>query len=139
MLPSAGEVDLALSIDHFMTLLDPAAAAELKSLLRLLENALPGLVFDGRVRPFTASTTESQDATLRAWRRSRLHLRRGGFKVLCALCSSTYFGDPRVYEAIGYPGPPDYSKPKFGKQRMKPYEFAAANCACAGRYCYHLA
>jgi len=107
--PSAASLDVAAGIDAFVSLLDPAAGAELKSLLRLLENGVAGLLLDGRPRPFTACSPEVQDATLHAWQHSRIGLRRSGMKVLRGFCSSTYYSDPRVYSHVGYPGPPDFS------------------------------
>lgn len=107
--PGASDLDVAAGIDAFVAGLHPNAGAELKSLLRLLENAVVGLLFDGRGRPFTASTTEEQDATLRSWQHSHIQLRRSGLKVLRGLTSSVYYSDPLVYSNVGYPGPPDFS------------------------------
>lgn len=120
--PGGSTLDVAYGIDTFVARLDPAAGTELKALLRLLENAVAGLLLDGRPRPFTACSPEVQDATLEAWRQSRIQLRRSGMKVLVGLCSSTYYSDPRVYSHVGYPGPPDFSS--FEPPPPKPAEQA---------------
>ena len=107
--PSASALDVAAGVDAFVAGLHPGAGTELKGLLRLLENAVAGLLFDGRPRPFTACSVEEQDATLRSWQHSRLHLRRSGMKVLRGLSASIYYSDSRVHDSVGYPGPPDFS------------------------------
>lgn len=105
--PSAASLGVAESVDELLATLDPATAGEIRLLLRLLENALPGLLLDGRSRPFTACTPAQQDEALRAWQLSTLSVRRSGYKVLRSLCASAYYADPRVFAACGYGGPPD--------------------------------
>jgi hypothetical protein len=107
--PAAHAIDVAGAVDALLATLDPATTGEIKLLLRLLENALPGALLDGRVRPFTACSPEQQDATLAAWQHSAILVRRAGYKVLRALCASTYYADPRSFAGSGYPGPPDFS------------------------------
>jgi hypothetical protein len=107
--PSADEVGVAERVDALLITLDDVTVGEIKLLLRLLENALPGLLLDGRVQTFTASSEVEQDRVLEAWRTSRVYVRRGGFSALRGLCASSYFSHPSTYAGSGYPGPPDFS------------------------------
>lgn len=108
-LPTASEARVAEKLDQLLSTLDPAVTVELSQLLRLIENALVGFAFDGRIRAFTALTPERQDRVLEGWRTSRLPLRRAGFKALAGLCNATYWATPSTWPHTGYPGPPDYT------------------------------
>ena len=81
--------------------------AGLKTVLGILENGLSGALFLERVTPFTALTPDDQDRTLLAFRDSRVALRRTIFRALAGLVGSLYYGDPRAWPSVGYPGPPD--------------------------------
>lgn len=107
--PTAAELEVAEKIDDLLARGEAATAAELIQVLSLLENALVGLLLGGRLTTFTGSSVEVQDAVLDGWRRSRLPLLRTAFKALNGLVGASYFGDPRTFALVGYPGPPDYS------------------------------
>ena len=112
LLPSNGvypdpiELEVAEKIDTLMSRAHPGTAQEIKLVLRLIENAAAGLLFDGNPRPFTQCTPEKQDQILEAWRTSRLSVRRGAFKAINSLCAGTYYADPRTHRFLGYNGPP---------------------------------
>lgn len=106
--PASTELEVPEKIDALLARSHPAVGAEVKSVLQLIENGAAGLLFDGHPRPFTARTPAEQDATLQAWRSSRLHLRRTAFKAVHGLCTAAYFASPEVYARVGYPGPPDF-------------------------------
>ncbi|HET9451941.1 MAG TPA: hypothetical protein VFO83_13715, partial [Aggregicoccus sp.] len=55
---------------------------------------------------FTRLSPEAQDAVIADWRDSGLALRRTGFQALRALAAGAYYSSPRVWPAVGYPGPP---------------------------------
>ncbi len=109
-LPSARDLGVATLLDQTLHTLHPLDAAELHQLLLLVENALVGMVFDGRPRPFTACSPPQQDRALAAWRDSRLQLRRSGFKALRGLIMAAYWGHPDTFAGSGYPGPPDFGQ-----------------------------
>ena len=108
--PSPRELGIAAQIDAHVATLHPADQAELQQALHLLENALAGLLLDGRTQPFSVASPEARDRALRAWQSSSIGALRRGFKALRGLCASTYFGNPAVYAAVGYPGPPDFGQ-----------------------------
>jgi len=113
--PPASELQVAEKIDALLASSDPALGAEMKQVLHLLENALAGFVFDGRVRPFTQLPASEQDEVLRAWQHSRLHVRRTAYAALHGLCAAAYYASPAIYARVGYPGPPD-----FGNVAVRP-------------------
>ncbi|HMV65939.1 MAG TPA: gluconate 2-dehydrogenase subunit 3 family protein, partial [Myxococcota bacterium] len=108
--PSASDVMVPEKIDALLATCDPAMTGEVSQALLLLENALAGLVLDGRARAFTACDADEQEAILEGWRTSRLHLRRQVYKALRGLCASAYYASPEVYAAVGYPGPPSFGE-----------------------------
>ena len=103
--PTPEEIRVAFIADRLVAHADPSAQQELKQLLGLLESPALGFVFDGRTEPFTQLSAEAQDATLRAWETSKVTVRRTGFQALRSLVLSCYYGSPRVWPALGYPGP----------------------------------
>src|SRR2546426_62775 len=54
---------------------------------------------------------EELDERLRAWRDSRLSVRRTGFKALRGLCCAAYYSSIETYPSVGYPGPPELTAP----------------------------
>lgn len=105
---SATELEVAEKVDRLLASVHPGVQGEIRQLLRLFENALAGFVFDRRFSTFTASPPELQDATLEAWRTSRLDVRRTGFKALQGLVAGAYYGSSEVHRSLGYAGPPNY-------------------------------
>ena len=108
-LPTAASLDIAALVDTHVSTLAQADQDELILGLRLLENALAGLLLGGRPRTFTGSSLELQKATLEAWRTSRFLVQRKVWKATRALVVATYWGHPDLYAHAGYPGPPDFS------------------------------
>lgn len=109
-LPSADELEIASTLDAAFASFHPGDVAELKQALRLLDNALPGLLLDGRWGPFSRASAQARAQTLLAWRTSRIRLRRRVYKALHGLVMTTYWGHPRTWPHVGYPGPPDFGQ-----------------------------
>ena len=93
-------------VDEALACAAPEAQTDIAKVLGLFENALPGLLLDGRARPFTQLDSAAQDRVLEAWRDSRLVLRRSAYQALRKLCLGACYGDPAMWRAIRYPGPP---------------------------------
>lgn len=104
--PAADPVDIAHVIDRALARAVPEARADVRQLLALFDNALAGALLDGRLRPFTALDADGQDAVLRAWRDSRLVLRRSGYKALRNLCATSFYRQEKAWAQAGYDGPP---------------------------------
>jgi hypothetical protein len=105
--PHADPVAIAQGVDEALSRAVAEGQADLVKLLGLFENALPGLLFDGRTAPFTRLDAAGQDRVLTSWRDSRFVVRRSGYHALRRLCLGVYYGDPRAWPSIGYAGPPD--------------------------------
>lgn len=98
---------IARGVDEALSRAVPEGQKDLADLLGLFENALPGLLLDGRARPFTQLDPAAQDRVLASWRDSRLVLRRSGYQALRKLCLGVYYGDGATWPALHYPGPID--------------------------------
>lgn len=109
--PTVEEIGVAATADSVLSRVEPSAQAEVKQLLRLFDNALTNVLFGGRFRPFTGLLPPAQDEVLRDWRDSRLLVRRTGFQALRSLVLAAYYGDPRTWKAVGYPGPLEIKTP----------------------------
>lgn len=105
--PDADPVAIAEAVDESLACTPPEAQADIDNLLGLFENALPGLLLDGRVAPFTRLDGPAQDRVLESWRDSRFVLRRAGYHALRRLCLAAYYGNERSWPAIHYGGPPN--------------------------------
>ena len=109
--PKADPITIAERVDAQMALAPPEARADFGKLLLLFENALAGLVFDGRARPFTRLPPEAQDQVLAHWRDSRLAVRRSGYAALRKLTQAAWYAAPEAWPDVGYPGPPQLAVP----------------------------
>jgi len=107
-LPTAWELQVPEGVDAFLASAHPGVAAELMQGLMLVENALPGFVFEGRLRPFSTCSPAQQRESFAAMATSRIALRRTLYKALLGLVSATYWGHPDAYAHAGY-APPDFS------------------------------
>ena len=104
--PTADGVKVAEGVDALLRRAPLEAQRDFNRLLGLFENALPGLLFDGRVLPFTRLSPASQDAVLAHWRDSRLTLRRTGYHALRRICLAVAYADEATWPALGYVPPP---------------------------------
>jgi hypothetical protein len=104
--PSIDTVNTVVNADRILARVDEGGRAELRQLIGLFENALPGFLFGGRITPFTQLSSEAQDAVLAEWESSRLTLRRSGFSALRAVLLAAYYASPLVWPSMGYGGPP---------------------------------
>jgi hypothetical protein len=109
--PTTDQVDCAGKLDDVLGTMHPRAATEVRQLLRLLENAMTGLLATGHPQTFTGASPGEQDRRIESWRHSRLAVLRSGYEALKRLAHATYYASPAVYAAVGYPGPPVVSLP----------------------------
>jgi hypothetical protein len=127
--PSASELNVAEAIDELMSWTHPGDVKDLETALLFFENALPGLLLDGRVRPFTACDVATQNAAIDEFRRSALGPRRQVFRATYGLIAGSYWANAGLGAKIGYPGQPDYgfrrkgpgvSRPPVGRRAVEP-------------------
>lgn len=103
--PRPGEVGLPAKVDAIAAMAHPATQKEIGQLVDLFESALGGLL-DWSPRLFTECDAAGQDRRLWAWARSRIAVRRTGFRALRRLVCAAYYASPETWGAVGYPGPP---------------------------------
>jgi hypothetical protein len=118
--PSAADMQVAEKIDDLLATCEPGMVAEVQQAASLLENALTGLLLDGRFTTFTACTAQQQDEIIESWRTSSLHVRRTVYKALRGLCASAYFASPQTWTKVGYGGPPRFDIPPAAPPEVTP-------------------
>jgi hypothetical protein len=86
--------------------LPPAARDELGRLFSLLALPVGRRVFAGVEAPWNEATADDVSRFLDAWRRSGWALKRSAYDALHQLIHAAWYGNPRAWSTIGYPGPP---------------------------------
>ncbi|MBX7195957.1 MAG: gluconate 2-dehydrogenase subunit 3 family protein, partial [Sandaracinaceae bacterium] len=107
--PGADALDVGLLADRFLTRCEPEQVADVKTALAIFESGLVGAIALERTAPFTQLEPEAQDRVLLSWSSSSILVQRTIARALTALTTSLYFGQPRVWPGVGYPGPPDHA------------------------------
>lgn len=132
----ADAVAVAQGVDRLLSYAPIEVREDFEKLLGLFENALPGLLLDGRALPFTRLSPASQDAVLESWSRSSLTLRRSGYQALRKLCLAVYWVEEPAWKAIGYDPPSGLNASAWDDSKMGTPEWveaqAAANAAKGG-------
>jgi hypothetical protein len=132
VIPTGGDaVAVAQAVDRTLSYSCGETRADIDKLLGLFENALPGLLLDGRAMPFTRLSPEGQDSVLESWRSSHLQLRRTGFQALRKLCLSSYWVQETGWKAIGYDPPTGLNASAWDDSKMGTPEWIAAQNAAA--------
>lgn len=98
----ADPVAIAHGVDRMLTSALPESREGINELLGLFENALPGLLLDGRAKSFTFLSPESQDAVLDSWRTSRITLRRCGYQALRKMALVAHYQESSSWGPVGY-------------------------------------
>jgi hypothetical protein len=111
-LPAAGaERALAVretvgNVQRAIAGLPPAARGELAQLFALLALPVGRRVFAGVEPPWPEARVGEVTPFLDAWRDSGWALKRSAYDALHQLVIAAWYGNPRAWGAIGYPGPP---------------------------------
>ncbi len=92
--------------DRAVSGLSPAVQREIDELLSLLRYAPTRVVLAGVWSSWEHASFESVAAFLARWREARFDLQRAGYQALTQLIQAAWYGNPRSWPAIGYPGPP---------------------------------
>ena len=108
-MPSIGDLDVVETIDGMLSELHPDDVSQLLQAVGLPENALTGLLLDGRFHTFTSASRAVRVEILDGWRSSRLSVKQQAYTALHALCVAAYWGNPTAYQFAGYMGPPNFS------------------------------
>ena len=94
------------AVDGAVAGLPPATQAELAQLFGLLAFTPARLALAGLVADWPDASTDAVAAALGRWQHSRLALLRSAYDGLHQLVLAAWYGNPRAWPAIGYPGPP---------------------------------
>jgi hypothetical protein len=105
--PGASAIEVGFIADRLLEYAHDDAKQGVALALTMVESGLSGALFGERIAPFTTLSPERQDAVLLAFRDSKVAIRRTIFRSFSSLVGSLYYGDPRVWPSVGYPGPPD--------------------------------
>ena len=86
--------------------LAPAAQQELAELFSLLSLPPTRVALAGVKTPWVDASPEAVAAFLERWRTSGWMLLRSAYDALHQLILAAWYGNPRAWPSIGYPGPP---------------------------------
>ena len=86
--------------------LAPNAQKELGELFSLLSLPPTRIALAGVMTPWADASPEAVAAFLERWRTSRWMLLRSAYDALHQLVLAAWYGNPRAWPSIGYPGPP---------------------------------
>jgi hypothetical protein len=98
--------EVVAAFDRAVSGLFPAVQGEIADLLGLLHFAPTRLALAGLSSPWQEASVEDVNTFLSRWRTSRFDLMRAGYQALTQLIQAAWYGNPRSWGAIGYPGPP---------------------------------
>lgn len=102
--PTAGELNVALRADQFLSDADPEAQEQFHQLLTVFNGALFTFLFDFRFSSFVNMSSEDQDSYLESWMTSSYEFRRTAFQALKRVSLSMYYTESRSWNEIGYDG-----------------------------------
>jgi hypothetical protein len=98
--------EVVAAFDRAVAGLSPAVQGEIADLLGLLHFAPTRVALAGLTSPWEEASVEDVSTFLTRWRTSRFDLMRAGYQALTQLIQAAWYGNPRSWGAIGYPGPP---------------------------------
>jgi hypothetical protein len=102
---SANPLEIAHRVDETLRFAPPRSGRDLAMGLKLLENALGGVLLRGSATPFTLLDEAGQDAALIAWRDSGVVDLRGAYHGLRKLCLAAHYASTDCFAEVSYPGP----------------------------------
>ncbi len=122
----ADAADIAARADALLANAPEEVRHDINRLLMLFENALPGLLLDGRLLPFTRLSPEAQDAALLRWRDSSFALRRSGYHALRKVCLAAYYAKESSWPALGYAPPTGLNAMAYDDSKVGTPEWLAS-------------
>lgn len=83
-----------------------AVRKEIRDLFDLLGSSVTRALVAGVWQSWDKASSEDVQKFLTNWRNSRFDLLRSAYIGLTGLITGSWYGNPRSWERIGYPGPP---------------------------------
>ena len=107
----AAIAEVVQGADRYMTRLVDYSQAEAREVLELLGFAPVRMLVGGVWARWEDAAPEDVAAFLENFRTSRFGLKRRIYQFLHELSAVGWFGAPRAWPAVGYPGPPAVTRP----------------------------
>lgn len=98
--------EIVAGIDMTIGYEPPAVRKEIRDLFDLLGNGVTRSLVAGIWQPWEKTSNADIQKFLTSWRNSRFDLLRSAYIGLTGLIIGSWYGNPRSWERIGYPGPP---------------------------------
>jgi len=105
-LTDAARAVIVVNVDLAIAGLPPEVRAQIEQLFAVLAFAPSRCLVAGVWSPWQEASSASIAAFLASWRDSRFLLLRSAYAALHQLITAAWYGSPRAWPAIGYPGPP---------------------------------
>ena len=102
----AARADVLAGVDRAIAGLPAPVRSELDRLFALLAFTPTRCLMAGVWSPWQDASRESVAAFLDNWRHSRFALPRAGYRALHQIIFGAWYGNPRAWTRMGYPGPP---------------------------------
>lgn len=103
---SAAIAEALADVGRAIAALPPATQSELGELFALLGFAPARIVLARVGSPWSEASRDEVAAFLERWRASDFALLRSAYRALHQIVLAAWYGNPRAWPAIGYPGPP---------------------------------
>ncbi len=101
------EAEVVEGVDRAISGLAPATQAELRQLFDLLGLGIARVLVAGLWPSWDEAGAEDIAGFLGRWKESRFDLLRSAYLGLHELIIAAWYGNPRAWPRIGYPGPPE--------------------------------
>ncbi len=105
--PEPAVAEVVRGVDRAISGLALATQAELRQLFDLLGLAIARVLVAGLWPAWDEAGAEDIAGFLERWRTSRFDLLRSAYLGLHELIIAAWYGNPRAWPRIGYPGPPE--------------------------------
>jgi hypothetical protein len=103
---AAARAEVVVNVDQAIAGLPPEARKQIEQLFALLAYAPSRVLIAGIWSPWPEASPDAIAAFLARWRDSRFALLQTAYGALHQLIVAAWYGSPRAWPAIGYPGPP---------------------------------
>ena len=99
--------EVIAGVDRAVAGLPPSIREEIADLFALLAFAPARCLLAGVWSTWERASTEEVGSFLARWQTSRFALLRSAYDALHQIVYAAWYGNPRAWQAIGYPGPPE--------------------------------
>lgn len=98
--------EIVYGFDLAVSCFPPSVRGEIRQLFDLLRNSITRALLAGMLSSWEKATPAEIEHFLNRWEHSRFRLLRSAYAALHDLVAGAWYGNPRSWSRIGYPGPP---------------------------------